>query len=45
MQIVFSTALDMDTHQGIFNSLWSVGIIGSVLSIFARSQHVMVDSW
>ena len=48
MQIDFSAANDRVNHLGILNKLFSVGIGGSVLSIFTqflsnRSQQVMVD--
>ena len=48
VQIDFSAAFDTVSHQGILYMLCSVGIGGSVLSIFTqfltdRSQHVMVD--
>ena len=48
VQIDFSTAYDRVNHQGILYKLFSVGIGGSVLSIFTqflsnRSLHVMVD--
>ena len=48
VQIDFSAAFDRVNHQGILYKLCSVGIGGSVLSIFiqflsTRSHHVMVD--
>ena len=48
MQIDFSSAFDRVKHLGILYQLCSVGIGGSVLSIFTqflsnRSQQVMVD--
>ena len=48
VQIDFSAAFDTVNHLGILNKLCSVGIGGSVLSIFTqflsnRSQQVMVD--
>ena len=48
IQIDFSVASDKVNHQGILYKLCSVGVEGSVLSIFTqflsdRSQHVMVD--
>ena len=48
VQINFSTAFDRVSHLGILYKLCSVGIGGSVLSIFTqflsnRSQLVMVD--
>ena len=48
MQIDFSAAFDRVNPQGILNRLCSVGIGGSVLSIFThvlpiRPQHVIVD--
>ena len=48
MQIDFNAAFNIVIHQGILGNLWSVGIGGSMLSIFTRflsnrSQHVMVD--
>ena len=48
MQIDFSAAFDWVNDQGILYRLWSVGILGFVLSILTqfpsnRSQHVMVD--
>ena len=48
MQIDFSAAFDRVNHLGILYKLRSVGIGGSVLSIFTqflpnRSQQVMVD--
>ena len=50
VQIDFSTAFDRVNHQGILYKFCSVGIGGSVLSIFTqflsdRSQHVMVDGY
>ena len=49
MQIDFSAAFDRVNHLGILYKLCSVGIVGSVLSIFSqflsnRSQQVMMDS-
>ena len=48
VQIDFSAAFDRVNHQGIMYKLCSVGIGGSVLSIWTQflsnqSQHVMVD--
>ena len=48
VQIDFSAAFDMVNHQGILYKLCSVGIGGSVLSIFiqflsTRSHYVVVD--
>ena len=48
VQIDFSAAFDRINHLGILYKLCSVGIVGSVLSIFTqflsnRSQQVMVD--
>ena len=48
VQIDFSAAFDRFNHQGILYKLCSVGIGGSVFSVFTqflsnRSQHVMVD--
>ena len=48
VQIDFSGAFDRVNHLGILSKLCSVGVEGSVLSIFTqflsnRSQHVMVD--
>ena len=48
MQIDFSAAFDTVNHLGILYKLCSVGIGGSVLSIFTeflsnRPQQVMVD--
>ena len=48
VQIDFSAAFDRVNHLGILYKLCSVGIGGSVLSIFTqflsnRSQHVMVE--
>ena len=48
MQIDFSAAFNRVNHRGIINRLCSVGIGGSVLSIWtqflsSRSQHVIVD--
>ena len=49
MQINFSTTFDRVNHQGILDKIGSVGIGGTVLSIFTqflsnRSQHVIVDN-
>ena len=49
MQIDFSTVFYRVNHWGVLDYFCSVGIAGSVLSIFTqflsnRSQHVMVDS-
>ena len=48
VQIDFSAAFVKVNHQGILHKLCSVGIGGSVLSIFTqflsnRSHHVMVN--
>ena len=48
VQIDFSAAFDRVNHRGILYKLGSVGIGGSVLSLFTpflsnRSQHVLVD--
>ena len=48
MQINFSAAFNRINHLGILYRLCSVGIGGSILSMFTqfqsnRSQHVMVD--
>ena len=48
LQIDFSAAFNMVNHQGTIYKLCSVGVVGSMLSIFTqfsvnRSQHVMED--
>ena len=48
VQIDFSAAFDRVNHHGILYKLCSVGIGGSLLSLFTqflshRSQHVTVD--
>ena len=50
MKIDFSAAFDRVNNQGILYKLCSVGIEGSVLSLWTqiqsnRSQHVMVDGF
>ena len=45
-----SAAFEIVNHEGILYKLWSVGIGGSVLSIWAqflsnRSQYVIVDGY
>ena len=50
VQIYFSAIFERVNHQSILYKLCSVGIGGSVLSIFIqfqsnRSQHVMVNGW
>ena len=48
VQIDFSAAFDRVNHQGILFKLFSVGVVGSVLSVLTqflpyRSQYVVTD--
>ena len=36
LQIDFSAAFDWVNHQGILYTLWSMGIVGSVLSVLTQ---------
>ena len=48
VQIYFSVAFDRVSHQGILFKLWTMGIVGSVSSIFTQFlsnllQYIVVD--